>query len=229
MTPDPRFLSGFATGYAHLIAATIAGLWLTPFFLRHLGQSTYGLWLVGTQVIAYLLLMDLGIVALLPRETAYVTGRTGRHDAPELRQLIEKTLTLACVQTPVVLSPRWSRCGGCPRRGQRCEFRSPSCWAVFVLTFPLRVFQAALTGLQDLAFVARTQFVAWLAGTRQRRAGPAGVHAVGAGGRVVRDAGDRSSRRHAPRDAPFPARCRAGSLRRASHRATTSCGRSGYR
>ena len=36
---------------------------------------------------------------------------------------------------------------------------------LFVLTFPLRVFQAALTGLQDLAFVARTQLIAWLAGT----------------------------------------------------------------
>jgi O-antigen/teichoic acid export membrane protein len=36
---------------------------------------------------------------------------------------------------------------------------------LFVVTFPLRIFQAALTGLQDLAFVARTQFVAWTAGT----------------------------------------------------------------
>ena len=34
-----------------------------------------------------------------------------------------------------------------------------------MVTFPLRVFQAALTGLQDLAFVARTQFAAWIAGT----------------------------------------------------------------
>ena len=45
MTRTHRFLSGFVTGYAHLILATIAGLWLTPFFLRHLGQSTFGLWL----------------------------------------------------------------------------------------------------------------------------------------------------------------------------------------
>src|SRR5829696_1647862 len=104
MSRTQRFLTGFATGYAHMILATLAGLWLTPFFLHHLGQNTYGLWLVGTQIVAYLLLMDLGVVALLPRETAYVTGRTGRHDAPELRQLIEKALTLACVQTPVVLT-----------------------------------------------------------------------------------------------------------------------------
>ena len=36
---------------------------------------------------------------------------------------------------------------------------------VFVVTFPLRTFQAALVGLQDLAFVGRVQFGAWAAGT----------------------------------------------------------------
>src|SRR5829696_9288754 len=104
MTRTQRFLGGFTIGYVHMAVATAVGLWLTPFLLMRLGANTYGLWLVGTQIIAYLLLMDLGIVALLPREAAYVTGRTGRLDAPELRQLIEKALTLACVQTPVVLT-----------------------------------------------------------------------------------------------------------------------------
>lgn len=165
MTRTHRFLSGFVTGYAHLILATIAGLWLTPFFLRHLGQSTFGLWLVGTQIIAYLLLMDLGIVALLPRETAYITGRTGRRDAPELRQLIEKTLALACVQTPVVLIAAVAALWWVPSSWAGLRVPLAVVLSLFVLTFPLRVFQAALTGLQDLAFVARVQLIAWLAGT----------------------------------------------------------------
>jgi O-antigen/teichoic acid export membrane protein len=165
MTRTRRFLSGFAIGYVHMIAATIAGLWLTPFFLRHLGQSTYGLWLVGTQVIAYLLLMDLGIVALLPRETAYITGRTGRHDAPELRHLVEKTLTLACAQTPVVLFVAAIALWWLPASWAPLRIPLALALGLFVITFPLRVFQAALTGLQDLAFVGRTQLIAWLAGT----------------------------------------------------------------
>ena len=165
MTRTQRFLTGFVTGYAHMILATIAGLWLTPFFLHRLGQSTYGLWLVGTQIIAYLLLMDLGIVALLPRETAYVTGRTGRHDAPELRHLIEKTLTLACVQTPVVLAAALFSLWWLPSSWAGLRVPLAVVLGLFVVTFPLRVFQAALTGLQDLAFVARTQFIAWVAGT----------------------------------------------------------------
>ena len=165
MTRTHRFLTGFMTGYAHLVLATIAGLWLTPFFLHTLGQSTYGLWLVGTQIIAYLLLMDLGIVALLPRETAYITGRTGGHDAPELRQLIEKTLTLACVQTPVVLIAASIALWWVPASWAALRLPLAVVLGLFVLTFPLRVFQAALTGLQDLAFVGRTQLVAWIGGT----------------------------------------------------------------
>jgi O-antigen/teichoic acid export membrane protein len=165
VTRTRRFLSGFAIGYTHMIAATIAGLWLTPFFLRHLTQSTYGLWLVGTQIIAYLLLMDLGIVALLPRETAYVTGRTGRDDGPELRQLFEKTLTLAFAQTPVVLVAAVVALWWLPASWADLHIPLAVTLGLFVITFPLRVFQAALTGLQDLAFVARAQFVAWVAGT----------------------------------------------------------------
>ena len=165
MSRTQRFLTGFVTGYAHMVLATIAGLWLTPFFLRHLGQSTYGLWLVGTQIIAYLLLMDLGIVALLPRETAYITGRTGRHDAPELRHLIEKTLSLACAQTPVVLAAALFALWWLPESWAGLRTPLAVVLAVFVVSFPLRVFAAALTGLQDLAFVARTQFAAWAAGT----------------------------------------------------------------
>jgi O-antigen/teichoic acid export membrane protein len=165
MSRTQRFMSGFVSGYAHLLAATVAGLWLTPFFLGHLGQATYGLWLVGTQVLAYLLLMDFGIVALLPREAAYVTGRTGARDGAELRPLVEKALTLAVAQTPFVLlaaagSVFWLQ-------GSWSGLRLPLAFVLglFVLTFPLRVFGATLTGLQDLAFVARAQLCAWAAGT----------------------------------------------------------------
>jgi O-antigen/teichoic acid export membrane protein len=165
MSRTHRFLRGFATGYVHLILATIAGLWLTPFFLGHMGGPTFGLWLVGTQIVAYLLLMDLGVVALLPRETAYVTGRTGRQDTQELRGVIEKALTLAFAQTPFVLMASVAALWWLPSSWAALRTPLAVVLAVFILTFPLRVFQAALTGLQDLAFVARAQMIAWVLGT----------------------------------------------------------------
>lgn len=165
MTRTRRFLGGFTTGYVHMAVATAVGLWLTPFFLARLGGSTYGLWLVGTQIIAYLLLMDLGIVALLPRETAYVTGRTGRSDTPELRALVEQALTLACAQVPIVLVAAVAAVLGLPASWQPLRVPLAVVLGLFVATFPLRTFQAALVGLQDLAFVARVQFGGWAAGT----------------------------------------------------------------
>jgi O-antigen/teichoic acid export membrane protein len=165
MTRTQRFLGGFTIGYVHMAVATAVGLWLTPFLLARLGAATYGLWLVGTQVIAYLLLMDLGIVALLPREAAYVTGRTGRTDAPELRDLVERTMTLSFVQVPIVIAAAALAVWWLPRSWELLKLPLGAVLAVFVVTFPLRTFQAALIGLQDLAFVARVQFGAWAAGT----------------------------------------------------------------
>jgi O-antigen/teichoic acid export membrane protein len=165
MTRTERFLGGFTIGYVHMAVATAVGLWLTPFLLTRLGAETYGLWLVGTQIVAYLLLMDLGVVALLPRETAYVTGRTGRSDSPELGALVEQTMTLAVAQMPLVIAGSIVAVWWLPESWQ--PLRTPLAFVLgmFVATFPLRTFQAALTGLQDLAFVARVQFGAWMLGT----------------------------------------------------------------
>ena len=165
MTRTRRFVGGFTAGYVHMAMATAVGLWLTPFLLGHLGGATYGLWLLATQVVAYLLLMDLGIVALLPRETAYITGRTGRTDAAELRDLVERTMTLAVAQVPVVLAGAAAAVWWLPPSWGPLRAPLLVILGVFVATFPLRTFQAALVGLQDLAFVGTSQFAGWAAGT----------------------------------------------------------------
>src|SRR6185295_5362065 len=69
-----RFVSGLGLGYLHTILALVVGLWLTPFLLRQLGTHDYGLWLLASQVLVYLALMDLGVVALVPREVAFAVG-----------------------------------------------------------------------------------------------------------------------------------------------------------
>ena len=60
---------------ARWCSPTVVGLWLTPFLLGRIGTHDYGLWLITTQILGYLMLLDLGVVALAPRETAYATGR----------------------------------------------------------------------------------------------------------------------------------------------------------
>ena len=67
MSRTKRFVRGVGLGYANQVLTTLVAFWLTPFLLHRIGQHDYGLWLVGTQLMFYLALLDLGIVALLPR------------------------------------------------------------------------------------------------------------------------------------------------------------------
>lgn len=164
MSRSRRFLGGLGFGYLNQAAVMLTGMWLTRFFLRHIGQHDYGLWLAGTQLLTYLMLMDFGIVALLPREVAYATGREqGEALDRDLRRIIGESARVVLLQTPVValaalilwftIPPAWA------------PLRMPLLWvmAVFILFFPLRVFVATLEGLQDLAFIGGLQFTAWAA------------------------------------------------------------------
>ena len=160
-----RLLRGLGLGCLHTAAAALVGLWLTPFLLHSLGSHDYGLWLLGTQVVFYLGLMDLGVVAVMPREVASASGLPASHRAQAITSLIGQTATIVVWQLPGValvgcavvwlLPPDWA-----PLRGPL-----GTVVLVFVLTFPLRIFTAVLQGLQDLAFVGTTQLTSWAVGT----------------------------------------------------------------
>ncbi len=166
MSRSKRFLSGLSLSYVYQAAIMGVGLWLTPFVLYHIGQHSYGLWLVGLQILSYIMLMDFGIVALLPRETAYATGREIRGTpGGDLPFVIGRTARIVLYQTPLVglaVALFW--------------FFTPAAWQEargpvmvvlvgFTVLFPLRVFQAVLQGLQDLAFFTRTQMISWAIST----------------------------------------------------------------
>jgi O-antigen/teichoic acid export membrane protein len=166
MSRSRRFLGGLWLGYASQILTMLTGLWMTPFLLRHLGQHDYGLWLVGLQLLAYLTLIDLGVVALLPRETAYATGRGGGIEgATDLPLIIGQTGRIVLWQTPIVLFAAVGAYIFMP--SQWANLRYPLAWMLvaFVITFPLRIFQAVLRGLQDLKFLGAINIVTWLVTT----------------------------------------------------------------
>ena len=158
-----RFVGGLGLGYIHTIVTVAVGLWLTPYLLRHLGSHDYGLWLLGAQVLVYLALMDLGVVQLVPRDVAIAAGRA-KGDHAELQAIVGQTARLVLWQVPPVALV-----------GGLVVWFLPAEWAplqrplaivviAFVVTFPLRVFNAVLQGLQDLAFLGSVQLAAWAAG-----------------------------------------------------------------
>jgi O-antigen/teichoic acid export membrane protein len=165
MTRSRRFFGGLRLGYLYQALVMVSGLWLTPFLLKRLGQHDYGLWLVGLQTLSYLVLMDFGIVALLPRATAYATGHaisgTGGHD---LADTIGRTARIVLYQTPIVAiagAVLWFTVPMGP------EIRGPILVTVlgFTLLFPLRIFQAVLHGLQETPYLGKLQFVSWSVST----------------------------------------------------------------
>jgi O-antigen/teichoic acid export membrane protein len=136
-----------------------AGLWLTPFLLHRLGQYRFGLWIIAQQVITYLTLLDFGVVALLPRETAYVAAV-----AHDVRKLMAGTIRVVLWQTPLVALVGLLACVLIPQRLHEMRLPAAAAAAVFALLFPLRIFRALLEGLQDLAFTGSCALGAWLAG-----------------------------------------------------------------
>src|SRR5581483_509247 len=98
-----KFMAGAAIGYAYQALVMVVGLWFTPFLLRHLGQRDYGLWAVATQILGYLLLLDMGVFALLPRETGNATGLAqGRPELAQLSHLTSKVLRIVLIQLPAL-------------------------------------------------------------------------------------------------------------------------------
>jgi O-antigen/teichoic acid export membrane protein len=163
MSRTNKFLSGVGFGYASQALATLVGFWLTPFLLHRIGQHDYGLWLVGTQLMFYLALLDLGIVALLPRETAFATGRWQTiEEAADLPLIFGHTVRIILWQMPLVALGALIAWFLMP--ADWAELRNPIgiVLLAFVVTFPLRIFRAVLHGLQDLAYLGRTTIVCYL-------------------------------------------------------------------
>jgi O-antigen/teichoic acid export membrane protein len=148
--------------YSYQAAIMLAGLWLTPFLLRHLGQHDYGLWLVGLQVLTYLTLADFGVIALLPRNVAYATGRAGSvKEATDLPDTIGQTAVIVLCQTLIVAIAAGLFWTLLPRASGALRGPIGLVLAGFTVLFPLRIFAAVLEGLQEQAFVIRANLVAW--------------------------------------------------------------------
>jgi O-antigen/teichoic acid export membrane protein len=174
-----RFVSGLGLGYLHTVLVLVVGLWLTPFLLRQLGTHDYGLWLLASQVLVYLALMDLGVVALVPREVAFAVGQGG-----QAGEVVTRTMTVVAWQTPLVAAAAAAAVWLLPADWEPMRRPFAVVAAGVVLAFPLRVFTALLQGLQDLAFLGVVQVAAWIAGTAATIAlavAGAGLYALAAG------------------------------------------------
>jgi O-antigen/teichoic acid export membrane protein len=157
-----QFTYSVALGFLGQGIVMTTGLWLTPFLLHRLGPQQFGLWIVGQQLLVYLTLLDIGVIALLPRETAYASGR--ENAASELPRLVARTFRIVLMQTPFVGLLAACICWWVSTRWPDLLMPVAMVAVPFVLLFPARIFRAVLEGLQDLAFIGWSYLASWLAG-----------------------------------------------------------------
>ena len=166
MTRSARVFGGVGLGQAHLVLATLVGLWLTPVLLARVGAEQYGLWLVGLQLLGYLYLLDLGVVGLLPRETAYASGRVLTGEPPALlAATVSRIRGVIWWQVPAVVVVTVTAWALLPASWE--PLCTPLTWVLlfFAAAFPTRAYHALLQGLQDLVFLGQLQLAAWGTGT----------------------------------------------------------------
>lgn len=167
MSRTRRILGGASIGYVHQAAVILLGIWLTPFLLRRVGQHEYGLWLVAGQLLGYLALLDLGVLAILPREVAALSGQSDKAKArvdiagllARIRSIVRTWqlpgLTVACALIWWFLPSDWS---GLSRP-------LIPVFVAFIALYPLRILLAALQGVQEMTFLAGAQLAGWALGT----------------------------------------------------------------
>lgn len=162
MSRTRRYLRGMGVGYAHQLLSMGVGLFLTRFLLQRLGSEQYGLWIVAIQLLGWLQLLDVGVVALVPREIAIATGRGDDPEAPS--RLMGFTFRLALMQTVLVGLAAFLLWLWLPSDWEALRPALGPTLLAFVLQYPLRVLPAMLEGLQDLAWQGGAQMLAFVLG-----------------------------------------------------------------
>lgn len=166
MSRTRRILGGTGIAYAHQAAIVIVGLWLTPFLLGRIGQHSLGLWLVAGQLLGYLALMDLGVIAILPREIAFASGQgdtavAGSQIARLVAQ-VRRIVRWQLVGLSIVCGLVWWYL---PVDWRALQFPLVIVFVAFVALYPSRIAVAVLQGLQELPFLAKWQIVGWVCST----------------------------------------------------------------
>lgn len=162
MARSRSFTHSVVLGVAGQAITMFAGLWLGPFLLQHIGSRGYGLWIVGQQLLVYLTLFDFGVVAILPRETAYAAGQEG--GATKIAQLMGRTARIVLWQTGLVAIFALALWMWMPANWSHVRLPMGIAAAAFAVLFPTRMFRGVLEGLQDLAFISWSYMAGWFAG-----------------------------------------------------------------
>ena len=144
-------------------ALQLGALLLIPLIIARVGGRAYGFWLASGEAFAYAGLADLGVLGVLPW---LVATADGRGDRAALRRLLVNGTTVGVVVGLFYGGLVLSLCLVLPSLlrftdADRADVIGPLVVLAVggTLATPLRIFQAALEGLQDVVFNGVTRSV----------------------------------------------------------------------
>lgn len=163
--------AGAILNYALIILNIAVGLLFTPYMLRMMGQSEYGLYSLVASVIAYLTILDLGLGNAVVRYTAKfrTEGRDNEQD-----MLLGMFLVLyLCVGAVALLAgiglfvsfEHWFGHSMTPDEVHRARVMLMFLTFNVAFTFPMSIFGSILTGYERFVFPRVVQIVRVLLNT----------------------------------------------------------------
>jgi Na+-driven multidrug efflux pump len=157
--------AGIAAGFGYLQfgLALASGILVIPFILARVGSEAYGVWLGFGELVAYSAMADLGVLGVLPWLIAEADGRGDREGMRMLVSAGVVAATLAAVVFAVLalgllaLAPQITAVSAAQERSVMGPLVAMV--AGMAAAYPVRVFHAVLTGLQDVWFTGRMAVV----------------------------------------------------------------------
>lgn len=153
--------AGVAAGFGYLQfgLALASGILVVPYVLAKVGSEAYGVWLGFGELVAYSAMADLGVLGVLPWLVAEADGRGDREG---MRTLVSAGVVAASLAALVFAALALGLLALAPgitgvSAAQTHAVMGPLTLLVagMAAAYPVRVFHAVLTGLQDVWFVGR--------------------------------------------------------------------------
>jgi O-antigen/teichoic acid export membrane protein len=89
---------GVVSNWTYLVVNVLVAFWMTPFVVRHLGDTSYGLWALVLQLTGYMGVVDVGLRSALVR---FVSRFKAQDDDEGLNRLMNSAFTLYALMVPV--------------------------------------------------------------------------------------------------------------------------------
>ncbi len=157
MSRQRKTLIAAAFTYAQWLLGTTSALYVTRFLVRSLGPDRYGLWLASGSLLGYAAFADLGILSIMPWLFAEADGQG---DAEKKKSLLAHGVATGVAGGIIYAALAGGLYYALPRflhlsTVDFAALRGPilSMIALTAVAYPLRLFSAFRTGLQDYTFL----------------------------------------------------------------------------